>query len=300
MKKLKTTILAYLFLLPALILLLVFTLYPMLKSVQLSFYKYNMIKTTTQGKIAPPEFRGGKNFAYLAKDPLLKKSLYNSLLYLLIVPFIQILAILIAILVNRQTWGINFFRVAYYVPVITSIVVVGIAWRWLFAGDGLLNFLLVKKFALFSSGIGWLTDPRIALFSVMFVTLWQGLGYYMVLYLAGLQSINSETLDAAKVDGSNSFQLFWSVLLPLLKPTVALCAIISSIAALKVFGEIYVMTTGGPESSTTTLAYYIFIKAFQEFDMGYASALALFLAVIVGIISFLNLHFFKRGGIEYY
>jgi len=259
-----------------------------------------MIKTAPNGQICPPKNVGFKNFKRMAQDPLFHKALLNSLKYLLIVPFIQILAILLAVTVNRKIRGIGFFRAAYYIPVITSIVVVGIAWRWIFDSNGLLNFILVKQLHLSCSNIGWLTDPKIALYSVMFVTLWQGLGYYMVLYLAGLQRINSEYLEAAKIDGANDWQVLYYIIVPLLKPTVILCSIISSIAALKVFGEIYVLTSGGPQSATLTMVYYIFIKAFQEYDMGYASALALVLALVVGLISWINLKFFRQGGMDYY
>lgn len=297
---LKKNFLAYSFLMPALLILGIFTFYPMVKSVVFSFQQYNMIKTAPDGRICPPRTVGLKNYQRLMNDPLFHKAMINSLKYLLIVPFIQLFAILLAVTVNRKIRGIGFFRAAYYVPVITSIVVVGIAWRWIFDSNGLLNFILVKKLHLFAHNVGWLTDPQLALYSVMFVTLWQGLGYYMVLYLAGLQSISSEYLEAARIDGANDWQVLWNIIIPLLKPTLILCSIVSSIAALKVFGEIYVLTSGGPQSATLTMVYYIFIKAFQEFDMGYASALALVLALVVGVISWINMKFFGRGGMEYY
>jgi putative chitobiose transport system permease protein len=205
-----------------------------------------------------------------------------------------------ALLVNRSITGVTWFRTAYYIPVVTSIVIVGIAWKWVLSSDGILNFFLVKKLHLFAHSIPWLTNSGLALFSVMFVTLWQGIGYYMVLYLAGLQTIPPEFEEAAKLDGASSARIFKDITLPLLKPTVALCTIISCISALKVFGEIFVMTAGGPENGTLTMVYYIYNKAFNEFDMGYAAALALVLALFVGVISFINIAFFKKGGLQYY
>lgn len=305
-QKTKHAVIAYFFLLPALVILIIFTYYPIVYGVVLGFYDYNMIKTLDNGDLAPPVFVGIKNFLKIFKDPYFYTALKNSFLYLIVVPFIQLLSILIAMAMNSNIRGKTFFRTAYYIPVITSIVVVGIVWQWIFATDGAMNFILNKFLQIIpfvhagNISIHWLTDKNIALFSVMFVTLWQGLGYYMVLYLAGLQSINPEFEEAAKIDGASRFQVFRSITLPLLKPSIALCAIISCISALKVFGEIYVMTQGGPEHGTLTMVYYIFGKAFNEFNMGYASALSLVLAVFVGIISYINIRFFREGGLKYY
>ncbi|MCE1245202.1 MAG: sugar ABC transporter permease [Firmicutes bacterium] len=299
-KKLKQMGLSYLFLAPAIVLLLIFTFYPIAYGVILGFYDFNMLRHDTDGHPAPPKWVGLDNFHRILKDPYFYISLKNSLLYLIVVPIIQLAAILMAILVNRNMKGVTWFRTAYYIPVVTSIVIVGIAWKWVLGSDGILNFFLVKKFHIFAKAIPWLTDSSLALFSVMFVTLWQGIGYYMVLYLAGLQTIPPEFEEAAKLDGASPFTVFKDIILPLLKPTVALCTIISCISALKVFGEIFVMTGGGPENGTLTMVYYIYNKAFNEFDMGYAAALALVLALFVGAISFINIAFFKKGGLQYY
>lgn len=286
--------------LPALILLGLFTFYPMVYGVMLSFYDYNLLRHTEQGELAAPKWQGLDNFKRVFQDRYFYIALKNTLIYLLIVPVIQFAGIMAAMLVNRKMKGVTWFRTAYFIPVITSIVVVGIAWKWIFASDGIMNFLLKDVLHVLKEPVRWLTDRNFALFSVMFVTMWQGIGYYMVLYLAGLQSIPPEYEEAARIDGASGPRVFWSITLPLLKPTVALCVIISCISALKVFGEIYVMTGGGPEYGTMTMVYYIFTKAFVEFDMGYAAALALVLAVFVGIISYVNVAFFKKGGLQYY
>lgn len=291
---------AYLFMLPAMILLFVFTFYPIAYGTILSLFDYNMLRHTSDGKLASPRWVGLKNFIRVFRDPYFYIAMKNSLLYLLVVPAIQFISILVAILVNKKIKGVTWFRTAYYVPVITSIVVVGIAWKWLLGSDGILNFFLVKQLHLFSKAIPWLTSRNLAIFSVMFVTLWKGIGYYMVLYLAGLQTIPPEYEEAARLDGASGWQVFSKITIPLLKPTIALCCIISCISALKVFGEIFVMTKGGPENGTLTMVYYIFNKAFTEFDMGYAAALSLVLAVAVAIISYINVTFFKKGGLQYY
>jgi putative chitobiose transport system permease protein len=299
-KKLKDTFVAYMFMLPALILLSIFVFYPMVFSLFLGFFDFNMIRHNPDGTLAAAKYVGMDNFKKVFSDRYFFISLKNSLIYLIIVPIIQLLAIIIALMVNRKMKGVVWFRAAYYIPVVTSIVVVGIAWKWVFASDGILNFILVKNLHLFSKPVLWLADKNIALFSVMFVTLWQGIGYYMMLYLAGLQAIPPEYEEAAIIDGAGRIDVFHKITLPLLKPTVALCSIISCISAIKVFGEIFVMTNGGPEYGTMTMVYYIFMKAFSEFDMGYAAALALILGLFVGMISLINIIFFKEGGLQYY
>lgn len=299
-RKSRQTLVAYLFLTPALVLMAIFTFYPIIYGIVLAFYDYNMIRTLDDGSLAPATWVGLSNFFQLWRDPYFFIALKNSLLYLLVVPAIQLLSIALAVAVNKKIRGVRFFRAAFYVPVITSIVVVGLSWKWIFASDGILNFILVKKMHLFHAAVPWLTDRNMALFSVMFVTLWQGLGYYMVLYLAGLQTIEPQFEEAARIDGAGPLQVFRKITIPLLKPSIALCAIISCISALKVFGEIYVMTEGGPEYGTLTMVYYIFGKAFNEFNMGYAAAVAFVLALFVGFISLINVMFFKEGGLKYY
>jgi putative chitobiose transport system permease protein len=280
--------------------LALFTFYPLVYGIWLAFCDYSMLSHNEAGLLEPPRFVGLANFVRLAHDRYFYVALANSLRYLLVVPVLQLMAMGLAVLLNRKTRGIEWFRAACYIPVITSIVVVGIAWNWVYQSDGLLNWLLVDVLRLSSHRIGWLTDGRIALYSVMFVTVWQGLGYFMVLYLAGLAAIPPEYEEAARIDGAAPWQVFRHVTVPLLRPTVALCSIISCISAFKVFTEIFVMTRGGPEHSTTTLGYYIFEVAFNDYRMGYAAALSLVLGVIVSLISYVNIRFFREGGLSYY
>lgn len=290
MHKRQVTLIAYLFLAPALVLLAVFTFYPIAWGTLLSFFQYNII--------SPPKFVGLANFLQLSQDPKLFIAIKNSLQYLLVVPLIQIASIGLAILVNRELRGISLFRAIYYVPVVTSIVVVAIIWRWLLGDKGVINGLL--QFLHIGGGMHWLTNPGIALIAVMFVTFWKGIGYYMVIYLAGLSAIPPEMEEASKIDGANKWQIFLKITLPLLKPSIALSSIISSIAALKVFGEIYVMTEGGPIFSTTTMVYYIYEEAFSKLHLGYASAISVVLALMISIFSYINLRFFREGGLESY
>jgi putative chitobiose transport system permease protein len=289
---------AWVFLAPALLILGVFTFYPIFCGVALAFTEFSLLRHTAEGQLVSPKFTGFGNFWRLWVDPYFWKALLNSLTYLAVVPVIQLAAIGLAVLVDKPFRGRNFFRTAFYIPVITSVVVIGITWRWVFRSDGLANFLLGLV------GLGpmeFLTSPDTALLSIMFVTLWQGLGYYMILYLAGLQTIPIDLEEAAVLDGAGPKEVFWHITIPMLKPTVALCSIISCISALKVFGEIFVMTPqGGPNQSTLTMVYYIYLKAFEDFDIGYSAAIALVLAGVVGIISWINVRFFKDGGLNSY
>ncbi|MHB2018892.1 MAG: carbohydrate ABC transporter permease [Candidatus Xenobia bacterium] len=295
----RRTATAWLFMAPALLLLAIFTFYPIVYGIYLAFCSFDMLRTNPDGSLAAPVFTGIANFHRLLHDPYFFIALKNSALYLIVVPFIQFAAIGVAMLVNQELPGIKFFRAAFYVPVVTSIVVVGFAWDWVFKQDGLLNWML-RSLHVISAPVPWLTDTRYALWSIMFVTLWQGLGYYMLLYLAGLQTISPEFEEAARLDGAGPLQVFWRITLPLLMPTVAMCTIISCISAVRVFGEIWVMTKGGPENSTLTLGWYIYTKGFTEFDMGYAAALALVMAAFVGLVSLMNVAFFKEGGLKYW
>lgn len=276
----------YLFLLPALVMVTIFLFYPILDTLRLSFSDFNLLKQ--------PEYIGFSNYKDILNDTLFWLALKNSLLYLIaVVPVLVIIPIFIAILVNQQIKGIRFFRTLYYIPVVVSMVVVGIMWKWVYQSQGVLNYIL-NIFGLVDNGINWLSDPRIALFSVMAVTIWKGLGYYMVIYLAGLQSIPHNLYEAADIDGTNWWQRHIKITIPLLKPSILLVSILSSIAAMQVFTEIYVMTKGGPIDSTKTLVFYIFQKAFRDLNLGYAATMGFVLFVIIFILSFLNYKFIEE------
>lgn len=278
--KLRKTYTPYLFLIPALIFMGIFLFYPIVDVFRLSFTNYNMIQEAT--------YVGTQNYENLFNDPLFWKTLKNSFIYLIgVVPLLVILPIFIAILVNRKLKGIKWFRAAYYIPVVTSMVVVGIMWKWLYRGNGLLNYLL-QTIGLISEPVSWLTSTDFALYSVMAVTIWKGLGYYMVIYLAGLQSIPQNLYEVAQIDGANWWQKHLHITIPLLKPSILLVTILSSIAAMKVFTEVYVMTKGGPINSSKTLVFYIYEKAFENLTLGYAAAMGFVLFVIIFILSFIN------------
>jgi putative chitobiose transport system permease protein len=271
----------YFFLAPALAVLTLTVFWPALQAFYLSFTRFEYDLTQT------PAWIGFANFQKLGRDPVFWKVLGNTVLYLVcVVPILVILPLGLAILVNQRLKGITWFRTAYYTPVVISMVVAGIAWKWLYASNGLLNQGLQL---LGLQGIPWLTSPSLALFSVMAVTVWKGLGYYMVIYLAGLQGIPADLYEAAAIDGSDGFQRHWDITVPLMRPYLFLVAVISSISATKVFEEIFIMTKGEPLNSSKTVVYYLYQRAFQDLEMSYACAIGLVLFVAIFGLSLLNL-----------
>ncbi|WP_303675097.1 carbohydrate ABC transporter permease [Vampirovibrio chlorellavorus] len=234
-----------------------------------------------------PSFVGLLNYARLAHSAPFWNALRNTFVFLLgVVPAMVLLPIFLALLLNGKLKGIAIFRSLIYIPVVISMVVVGIAWRWLYADDGLLNWFL-SLFHL--PKVGWLVSPDIALYSVMIVVVWKGLAYYMMMYLAHLQSLSSDLYEAAEIDGANLWQKHWHVTLPHLQPTMVMVGIISTIGSLKVFTEIYVMTRGGPVGATKTLVYYIYERAFENLDLGIASAAGIVLMLILLAFSLLEM-----------
>jgi putative chitobiose transport system permease protein len=280
---------AWAFLAPGLVLLAISVLIPALMALVISFTRSGLDVSE------PLQFIGLANIQRLLADPMFFRVLVTTLLYLVgVVPPVVLGALALAVLVNRQLPGIHLFRAAFYTPVLVSIVVAAIAFRWLYAETGLINGWLGALLshgplaALVNGGfqpIGFLTNPLLALPAVMVVTLWKGLGYYMVIFLAGLQGISADLYEAAELDGSEGWRKHLDITLPLLRPYVTLVAVISAIAATKVFEEVYLMTQGGPADATRTLVYYVYDQAFAELEISYACTVGLALFVIVLLLS---------------
>ncbi len=276
----------YLFLLPAAAVLIVFFFIPFFQTFGLSFFDYS-------SSIYNPTFNGLDNYAKLFKEPIFYKVMFNTFMYLVIaVPFLVTFPLFLAILINQKIRGITLYKILLYLPVIVSIVVAAIAFKWLYAGQGILNYALSL---IHLSPINWLVDTHWALFSVAVVTIWKGIGYYMMIYLASLMSVPQELYEACDIDGANFFTKHMTVTIPHIMPTIALVSTISTISAMKVFAEIYVMTKGGPLDSTKTIVYYIYERAFENLDLGYASALAVVLLVVVMIFSLINILCFEKN-----
>jgi len=276
----------YLFLLPALGILVTFIFYPAIRIFILSFQEYSFVK--------PPVWVGLENYIALAQDSTFGFALLNSLLYLLVTPVLIVIALSVAFLLDTGVKGIKFFRGLYFLPVVTPMIVVGIIWQWLLNEDvGLINYMLIAS-GLVDERVHWLTEYPLNLFSVMFVTAWKGLGYFAVIFLAGLTTIPKSLEEAAGLDGASPFQVLYYIKLPLLKPSIMLVAIISSISALKVFDEVYVMIPGAP-AAEKTIVPLIYQTAFLNFQLGYASAISVVLFVMTLLLSYLNVRYWERG-----
>jgi putative chitobiose transport system permease protein len=260
---------------------------PSIQAFSLSFTRYEYDLTHA------PEWVGLANFQRLWQDVIFWQTFKNTLLYLIgVVPILVILPLILAILVNQKLRGITWFRAAFYTPVIISMVVAGIAWKAFYSSNGLINQFL-KQLG-FVGEIPWLTSPQLAIWSVMMVTIWKGLGYYMVIYLAGLQAIPNELYEAGAIDGSDGWLKHWDLTLPLMRPYLLLVGVISAIAATKVFEEVYIMTQGGPRNSSKTVVYYLYEQAFKNLEISYACTMGLVLFVIIFGLSILNLQLTKR------
>ncbi len=264
---------AYVLLLPTLLGLMVFTLGPVVASFLISFTKWDLT--------SPPVWVGLGNYHAMAVlDDLSRVSLLNTIYYVAVtVPAGVLLSLLLAVAMNQKIRGIVLYRTAYFLPVISSTVAVSLLWQWLYHPEyGLLNYLLGLVGLPPSK---WLADPASAMPAVMIVSVWRGLGFNMVILLAGLQGVPQELYDAAAIDGAGAVDAFRHVTLPMLSPTLFFVTVLSIISSFQVFDQTYVMTRGGPLNATTTIVFYIFRQAFEWFHMGYAAALGYVLFAII-------------------
>ena len=275
----------YLFILPAIVILTIFFFIPFFQTIGLSFYNYS-------NSIYNPQFAGLQNYVQILHSGIFYQVMGNTFLYLIIaVPFLVIFPLFLAVLINQKIRGITLYKILIYLPVIVSIVVAAIAFKWLYAQEGILNYFVSL---LGFNPIGWLTDSRFALLSVAIVTIWKGVGYYMMIYLAALMSVPQELYEACDIDGANFLTKHLTVTIPQILPTIALVSTISIISAMKVFVEIYVMTKGGPLNSSKTIVYYIYERAFENLDLGYASALAVVVLIVIMAFSLVNIFVFEK------
>lgn len=290
----RQTIWAYVFLAPALVLLGVTVFYPMLRAFQYSLYRWPLGS-------APKTFIGLDNYQrLLTDDALFHKAIANTLYFTVatVIPTLAI-ALAIALLLNRRDLRARgLFRTVYFVPVVTSLVAVAFVWRILLEPSfGLVN----SVFRVFGvQGPGWLADPDWALNGVVLMTVWRDVGYYMVIFLAGLQTIPRDIYDAADVDGASRWQTFRRITLPLLNPSIVLAAVIGVIYGLQLFTQVYVMTgspqrlAGGPSDSTVSIVLFIVQQAFRPLEMGYPSAAAIVLFVLIMAVTLVQLRLIQR------
>jgi multiple sugar transport system permease protein len=282
---------AWLFLAPSLLVLVAFTLYPMAQAVYLSLTNYNLIKAA--------DFIGLANYVELVSDPAFWNAFWNTVLYAAVVtPVTVVLALLFAVMLNQAFFGRTFVRTAIFLPFIVSLGIIAIAWSFLLDPNiGLLSYWLGQIGIVTEQG--WLTDPRFAMPAVMMVGVWKFVGFYMVIYLAGLQSIPADLYEAAKIDGTTAWQRFRNVTLPLLSNQTLLVSVLALIATLQAFDQIYVMTRGGPYFKTETLVMLIYREGFQELRFGYASAISFVLLIFVFILSMVQYGWLRRRAVTY-
>lgn len=271
--RIREAIWGYLFITPNFLIILLFTFIPVFFSLYMSLTDWNILST--------PNFIGFENYQDIFSDKLAQQTFVNTFYFTMVsVPINVFLTLLLAVLLNQKIKGITFFRTAFYLPVISASVAVSLIFMWILANNGLLNQIL--------GGLGvepvrWLTNPKIALNSVIGVTIWKGLGLNMIIFLAALQDIPKDLLDAASVDGANYIQQFFKITVPLISPVIFFVTITGVIGSFQSFDLVYNMTKGGPGHATTVIGYYIWKQAFDYLRMGYGAALAyiVFMTILV-------------------
>ena len=282
---------AYLFNAPGMIIFAVFVVYALYTSFTLSFHEWNILEPDKP-------FVGLQNYREVLQDTGFWRSIGHTVYFTLgSVPLTMIIALGLALLLNTKIRGLGLFRTAYYLPVITPLVIAAIVWKWVYNADfGLANYYL-QKLNLIDQPLLWLSDSDLAMPAVILMNVWKGVGFNMVIYLAGLQAIPAEYYEAAEVDGAGPWQQFKRITFPLVAPTTFFLLVINTIGAMKAFTQIFVMTNGGPPGpggATTTVVYYIYTQAFRFFRMGYASALAYTLFVLLFVVSFVQFNWYRK------
>ncbi|MCA9835573.1 MAG: sugar ABC transporter permease [Trueperaceae bacterium] len=270
---------ALLFLIIPVGLLIILKIYPIFYNLYLSFTRYELFE--------PPRFVGLRNYKWVFQNDVTRQSIWNTLLFTIeAVPLGTALALVVAKLLDENFYGKIMYRTLYYLPVISSIVVSAMIFRWIFnPQQGLLNYFL--------GFIGippqtWLSDPNLALLSLVMVTIWGSIGGNMIIFLAGLQDIPKEVLEAAKVDGANAFQRFIQITIPLLRPVILFVVVTFTISTFRNFGLIFLLTQGGPLNRTNTLVWEVYMSVFANLRLGRGAALSMVMLVMVFILTILS------------
>ena len=275
----------YLFTLPYIIFFAVFTAFPLGFAIYLTLHNWNIVR---------PErpFVGLRNFERLVSDELFWRALLNTVVFLGVhIPLQIVVALLLAVVLKQQIIARGFFRVAYFLPYVTSGAIISLIWLRLYADDGLLNMLLGSVGV---GPVGWLSDPRLAMPSIAIMATWKNVGYYLMIFLASLQSIPAQLYEEARINGASQWQRFRFITFPLLNPAFILVVILSTIGGFSLFVEPFVMTAGGPLDSTLSLVLYLYQQAFQFLRMGYAAAIGLVLAVLIFLVTVVQRRYLER------
>jgi len=279
---------AYVFLAPGILIFSVFTLAALVFAFYLTFHRWSIIEP------AKP-FVGLTNYRDMMHDERFAQSVVNTIYFTgASIPITMAIGLGLAVLLNLPIRGRGLFRTAYYLPVVTPFIVSALLWKWLYNGDyGLFNFYLLKAHVI-DQPLLWLSSQNLAMPAVILMSIWGGVGFNMVVYLAGLQSIPAELYESAMIDGAGTLRRLRHITIPMLRPTTLFLLVIGIIGSLQVFTQIFVMTSGGPVNKTTTMVYYMYLWAFKYYDMGYASTLAFALFLMLLVFTAFQLRLFRQ------
>ncbi|KLO21932.1 ABC transporter permease [Marinitoga sp. 1197] len=286
-KKTKYNLETLILLSPYLILFAIFGIFPIAYSFFMSFTNYT-------GLNPHYDLIGLSNYIKAFNDEIFLIALKNTFIFVVgTIPFTTIFSLLLAILINSKLLPVkNLFKAGFFLPSVISMVVISTIWMYLYSANGFFNNMLTLL-GFKSLGTSWLASTKTALISIMIMDIWAAIGYYTILFLAGLQSIPNEVYEAASIDGATKTQTFFSITLPLLKPTMFFIISLNTIRSFQIFAEIFTMTEGGPSNSTQTVVHYLYETSFRQFDMGYASAIAYILMAIIMIFTVIQKHLLR-------
>ncbi len=286
-------IIPYLFLLPGLIFFLVFQFYPIFQGIQMSFFNWSLMPTK------PSIFLGFENYVRAFTDSTFGTAVQNTVAYTLVtVPGQMALAMAAAVLLNSFRRGRALFRAVYYIPVVTSWLIVSFLFRYFFQTEGLINYYLVEVLHVLQEPVAWLEQAGTAFVAIDGLGIWKGIGWSMVIYLAALQGIPKELQEAASIDGANRWENFFHISLPLMRPTIVFTLVMLLIGGFNVFLPVYFITQGGPMRTTEVMLSYSFRQAFDFLEFGYGAALATIIAIVLVIASYLQLRFLRNPQYE--
>ncbi len=277
----RETVAGYLFLLPSLIFFVGFVVIPMVMCVVTSFFDANMDLNT------PDKFIWFNNYIELWQDPVFLKALKNTFIIVVVsVPFTCIFSLWVASAIYKMREGLlSFFRIVFYLPVVTGSVAVTVVWKWMYNNYyGIFNYVL-KNTGIISKNINWLGNPQYALWCIILILLTTSVGQPIVLYVSALSNVDNSLVEASEVDGANNLQVFWRIKWPQIMPTTLYILIITTINSFQCFALIQLLTSGGPNYATETVMYYIYYSAFKLYRFGYGNAMGVILAIFIGILS---------------
>ncbi len=278
------------FLLPGLAFFLIFQIYPLLSGLQMSFYNWQIMP----GKVS--EFIGLDNYVRALHDPVFGRAFKNTLIYVIVtVPGQMIFAMLVALLLDALPKGRVIYRTLYYIPVVTSWVIVSLLIRYLFQSpQGVINYLLVDRLHLATQPLPWLRDPSLAFIPIIVLGIWKGIGWSMVIFLAALASVPHELKEASYIDGASNWDSFWRIAVPLISPTIVYTLVMLLIGGFNVFISVYLITGGGPRQMTEVMLSYGYHQAFDFLDFGYGAALSYLMAALIITLSFLQIKLLRK------